>query len=131
MSIDYTRKQTQAIRDAFRDLEYVASCADMRARFELREALKHERRERSSILVAKALLVECFLEGLEDPAMNALAVDGVSKGCQAMLLFGVRIAHRGWPTSAEGMMAKALERMRAVVLANKQATDDAWKRISA
>ncbi len=61
---DYTRKQRDAINRAWNYLTEAASCTDWHMSAELRDALAYERKQRSSAIIAKALLVRAFTQGI-------------------------------------------------------------------
>lgn len=71
MATDHTTKERDAINRAFNAMTYAAETTDWSMARRLREALKHERKERSSITTAKACLVESFLTGFNDPSHPA------------------------------------------------------------
>jgi hypothetical protein len=58
MGKEYTRKEVETINRAWSQMEYIADMEHTIGR-KLADALKYERRERSSLTAARALLVEC------------------------------------------------------------------------
>ena len=77
-----------AANKAFNAVEYFCRGTDMRAGWILKEALKHERKERSSIYYAKALIVESYYQGYKRPSIQAHSLYGYSWGCQQAMIMG-------------------------------------------
>ncbi|MCP5115376.1 MAG: hypothetical protein GY953_31495 [bacterium] len=95
MSSDYKRKERETINRAYDLLGYLASACDWTAPGMLKEALKIERRERSCITAAKALIVECAAEGM-DPDGGPCARDlyGYARGCMLAVVLGAGLRDR-------------------------------------
>jgi hypothetical protein len=102
MTRELTHKEAAAIRSAFDQLEYLAETTDCSAPLRLREALKHETRQRSSRVVAQALMVAEALAGLlgtkafDGAARAATPAElwGLSSGLAAAHMFGADVGRR-------------------------------------
>lgn len=86
--VNHTTEERDAIRRAYNELGGLAGRFDTRAAHELREALKEERRERSGIDVARALLVESAAHGPRDRAADLY---GYTDGCRRAAMLGAAL----------------------------------------
>lgn len=89
----YTAAEKRAIHDAYDEIAYTMDATGHREPHRLREALKMERRCRSCITAAKALLVNGFAEGMrENPTASTLA--GFSEGIAVAVILGADYGRR-------------------------------------
>lgn len=89
----YTAAEKRAIVAAFDEIAYMLDAWNHSAPHRFREALKIERRERSCITTAKALLVNGFAEGMKsDPPASTLA--GYSEGIAVAVMIGADYGRR-------------------------------------
>lgn len=89
----YTAAEKRAIGAAWDEITYTMDAAGHGEPRRLREALKVERRERSCLTVAKALIVRGFAEGMEsDPPASTLA--GYSEGIAVGVMLGADYGRR-------------------------------------
>lgn len=82
---NYTRGEKVAIESAYSALAYLAEIHS--SNYDLKDALKYERKQRRDILTAKSLLVSSASE----PTKNAADIFHYSKGCQFAHLFGAHL----------------------------------------
>lgn len=94
MSMNYTRKERDAINRAYTAICAASEATDWSTAHDLDAALKYERRERSSAVAAKALLAESWLEGFDNPDTPAKRVAFLAKGCGQALLIGAKVGDR-------------------------------------
>lgn len=84
---NYTAAEKRAIGDAWDEVMHLMEATGHSEPHRLRAALKVERRCRSCITAAKALLVNGFAEGMEsNPVASTLA--GYSEGIAAAVILG-------------------------------------------
>lgn len=89
----YTAAEKRAIEAAFDEIAYMMDATGHSEPHRLREALKIERRERSSITAAKALLVNGFAEGIaKDPPASTLK--SYSAGIATAVMLGADYGRR-------------------------------------
>jgi hypothetical protein len=100
---DYTRKEAAAIRSAYCALAYIAECTDISAPIRLREAVRYEAKQRSSVRVAEALMVSQAAAGIDSsPAfratlaspLDAAGLWQLSTGLAVAYMFGADIGRR-------------------------------------
>jgi hypothetical protein len=107
---DYNRAELAAVAAAERWIVDVLESRTSSGAFRWREFLRLERRERSSIAVARALMVGGFLQGWRDnPTAETLA--GYSVGIAVAAMLGAeahRLCCRRGPSDSTGFVA-ALE----------------------
>jgi len=83
----YTAAERRIIDNAYADVAYIVDHMGHSQPYALREALKHERRQRSSVTVAKALLIAGFIRGRKDnPRAADLAC--ISHGIMVATIIG-------------------------------------------
>lgn len=98
---DYTHKEAETIRSAYRALAYIAECSSWSDPARLAAALSHERRGRG-ILTAKALMVrEAWRATQGDPCSAAQMWSRFSPGILTAYMFGAWCA-----IFQEGRLAK-------------------------
>lgn len=89
----FTAAERRAVNAAFDEIASMLDAWNHRDPHRLRLALKHERRERSCVAVAKALLVKGFAEGMSiDPPASTLA--GYSDGIAVSVMIGADYGRR-------------------------------------
>lgn len=122
---EYTKKEGEAISRAYYALEYMCASHDFTAIGRLVEALKHERREHSSIKAAKALIVQC---AVEDYRANAYGLYSMASGCAAAAMVGavLRKDYRDRPR-----WRRFLRQAKAAKAANEASTDRAFQAAAA
>lgn len=83
----YTAAERRAIDRAYSAAEYICDHLGGSAPYKLADGLRHERRERSSVTVARALMVAGFANGRRhDPRASAVAC--VSAGIATATIVG-------------------------------------------
>lgn len=92
--MEYTRKERDAFNRAWSAICAASEAVDWSTMHDLEDALKYERKQRSSAVVAKALLAESWLEGFNQPDTPAKRVAFLSKGCGRALLVGAKVGDR-------------------------------------
>jgi hypothetical protein len=124
---DYTRKEAAIIRAAWDNLWYLFD-GDYTRQRKLSAALAYERKDRSSLLVAKAILVECAFclqyggADWEKP-YGVGDLGGISDGCAQAIIVGEMLRGRAKSDSKLAAdYAKALETARAACVANREST---------
>ena len=109
----YTAAERRTIDAAWYGVAYLMDASGHREPHRLREALKVEKRERSCVTAAKALIVRGFAEGMaDDPPASTLA--GYSEGIAAGVMLGAdyqRRALRFSSDSAAGSLTAKLPSM--------------------
>lgn len=101
MTTEYTKTESAVIRSAYDQLAYIAETTDCSAPLRLREALAYEKRGRSSLIVAKALMLSEAVEGFRPegsgdgfkPALPS-ALYRLSSGLALAHIFGADIGRR-------------------------------------
>ncbi len=66
----------------------------MSAGHQLREALRADKKERSSITAAKAVLIDSFLNGYNKPDWPAKELYGMARGPVTAIVFGASLADK-------------------------------------
>lgn len=90
----YTAAERRTIDAAWYEVAYLMDASGHREQHRLREALKVEKKERSCITAARALIVRGFAEGMaDDPPASTLA--GYSEGIAAGAMLGADYQRRG------------------------------------
>jgi hypothetical protein len=85
--VTYTRKEVAAINNAYSICCWLADEAGHSMRYRLEQAVRIERKERSSVTVAKALVVAEFCKGLyQNP--KAFDIAFLAEGCAMAVLVG-------------------------------------------
>lgn len=117
----YTAAERRTIDEAYSAVSYILDHIDHSAPYTLRAALRHERWERSSVTVAKALLVAGFADGRKrDPRASELAY--LSDGIAAAAILGAK--SRRWKARGErGYLAEILRRFPKLAAAAAAAHD--------
>lgn len=88
---EYTRKQKHIIDNAWDTLLETASNQSWRMEAELKEALRTEKRHRSSLTAAKGLLLQCLSEENLKPSKSVGQLFGYSAGCRFAAILGAYI----------------------------------------
>lgn len=119
---NYTAAERREITDAFDAVAYAMDCAGHREPHRLREALKVERRERSCVTAAKALIVRGFAEGMrDDPRASTIA--GYSEGIAAAVMLGADYGRRESIGRGDTLARADREKMAARLAAASVAHD--------
>lgn len=124
---EYTRKEAAIIRAAWDNLWYLFD-GDYSRQAKLTAALSFERKGRSSLLVAKAILVECAFSlqygGADrEKPYTVESLGGIGDGCaQAVIVGEVLRGRAGKDPKIAADYAKALETARAACVANRDST---------
>jgi hypothetical protein len=112
----YTAAERRTIEAAYSAIEYVADHMGHSQPHALREAIRHERRERRSVTTAKALLVAGFIRGrVDNPPAADLACH--SAGIITATIIGADSRRFDRP-------ADVLEKLAALATAAAQAQAD-------
>lgn len=123
----HTNKERDAINSAYHEIVYAAECCDWKAPQMLREALKMEKRERSSVTTAKALQVRCFYEGWKAPkSINAQGLYAMAQGCIMATIAGAGLRGRLDRIHRDGRANRAypdLRKLRAAIAAHDAALE--------
>jgi hypothetical protein len=85
----YTAAERRTIDDAYSAVAYIVDHSDHSGPYALRQALRGERRERSSVTVAKALLVAGFADGRKRNP-RALELAYLADGVAAAAILGAK-----------------------------------------
>lgn len=94
MKSDYTLRERKRIDKGFIMLHTITERSH-RDEYDLREAFRNERRERSSAYVAKALLIEGFLDGYRGKVATLHALHGYAEGIAKLIVIGAAYAAQG------------------------------------
>lgn len=133
MATDYTRREVQTIRDAYSALAYLAECSSWSNPPRLSDALRYETKQRSSQLVAKALMVREAMGGVR----AARGVSGyvtvtpaelwdLSTGLAVAHMFGASIANM---QPRAGLVDAFLAAADAADAAHRAAIGRAWEAV--
>ena len=112
----YTAAERRTIDNAYSAICYIADHLGHSQSAALRDAVKYERRERSSITVAKALLVAGFASG-RDHNTPASDLACISRGIMAATIVGADSRR----LTATGFLAATLSGLPAVMQAAAEA----------
>ena len=115
----YTQSQKAAIEAAYNNAAYIVERFDHNHEFDA--ATKFERKARSCVHVAKALVANGFLEGFtNNPRASEIA--GTSPGIRTAIILGADAKRRGRPT--DDSSSRAYERVPALGRAAAAAHDE-------
>ena len=104
----YTAAERRAIDAAWVEVEAAAESMGHREPHRLRAALRIERRERSCVTAARALLVRGWIEGMrDDPPASTVA--GYSDGIAAAVLMGADYGRGTVPPAGYPALAAAAD----------------------
>jgi hypothetical protein len=118
----YSSTQKRAIDAAWDAVAYLMDSTGHREPHRLREALKVERRERSCVTAAKALIVRGFAEGMaDDPPASTLA--GYSEGIAAGVMLGADYQRRALRFGHDSVARSVAEKLPALLAAATAAHD--------
>ncbi len=121
---NYTAAERREIGVAWDAVAYLMDASGHSEPHRLREALKVERRERSCVTAAKALIVRGFAEGMaDDPPASTLA--GYSEGVAAGVMLGADYQRRALRFSSDSV-AKSVAGSLPALLAAASAAHDAY-----
>lgn len=116
MKVQHSASERRLIEGAFARISNACDRLDMKAARMLEDALRHERRERSSLLSAKALLVESFRDGWK--GVSAASLYSFALGCRSAALIGAEVRRvlrsersRGWAPYASGRLTDSRGRL--------------------
>ena len=113
----YTKKDQQAINDAWSQVEYLASITDWTAGGMLRHALAVERKDRGSIHIAKALILGAIAN--QRPKLSRIAdLYGVAPGCQLGYILGAHWRKREPWKSNQGEYRRMLQLVKVACAAH-------------
>jgi hypothetical protein len=119
---NYTAAERRTIGAAWDAVAYLMDASGHREPHRLREALKVERRERSCVTAAKALIVRGFEEGMrDDPPASTLA--GYSEGIAAGVMLGADYQRRTLRFGHDSVAGSVAETLPAVLSAATAAHD--------
>ena len=102
-----TRKEKDTIDSGYAHLEYNAQFI-LGAESDLKNALRSEKRERSSLQAAKALLISSFLDGWDNPNFPASDLFHRATGLAFATMLGAAAKVRGHKLDREADMREAV-----------------------
>ena len=121
---NYTAAERRTIGAAWDAVAYLMDASGHREPHRLREALKVEKRERSCITAARAMIVRGFAEGMaDDPPASTLA--GYSEWIAAGVMLGADYQRRALRFSSDSAAGSLVEKLPSM-LAAASASHDAY-----
>ena len=93
MSMNYTTNEKQIINRAW-DLIVYECAKHSTFAYSAKQALKIDKPERCNITQSKAILIESFVDGQDNPEKPISELNWISKGCIQMLILGAAFASR-------------------------------------
>jgi hypothetical protein len=119
---NYTAAERREIGAAWDAVAYLMDASGHSEPHRLREALRVERRERSCVTVARALIVRGFADGMEsDPPASTLA--GYSEGIAAGVMLGAVYQRRALRFRSDSVAGSVAEKLPALLAAATAAHD--------
>jgi hypothetical protein len=119
---NYTAAERRTIGAAWDAVAYLMDSSGHREPHRLREALKVERRERSCVTAARALIVRGFAEGMaDDPPASTLA--GYSEGIAAGVMLGADYQRRALRFGSDSVAGSLAAKLPALLAAASAAHD--------
>ena len=119
---NYTAAERREIGAAWDAVAYLMDSSGHREPHRLREALKVERRERSCVTAARALIVRGFAEGMaDDPPASTLA--GYSDGIAAGVMLGADYQRRALRFGHDSVAGSVAGKLPALLAAAAAAHD--------
>lgn len=119
---NYTAAERRTIGAAWDAVAYMMDASGHREPHRLREALKVEKRERSCVTAAKAMIVRGFAEGMaDDPPASTLA--GYSEGIAAGVMLGADYQRRALRFSSDSVAGSITEKLPSMLAAASAAHD--------
>ena len=118
----YTAAERRTIGAAWDAVAYMMDASGHREPHRLREALRVEKRERSCITAAKALIVRGFAEGMaDDPRASTIA--GYSEGIAAGVMLGADYHRRRRAFSSDSVAGSLAAKLPSMLAAASAAHD--------